>query len=219
MLAIRMRETEPFSLVAGCGEKGASWVSQRDGAGMVLGLDRVIPKEVQENTHAQFVLGDVFSLPFKSGAVNQIYGDFIVNPLMDRKVAAKQILEDPEVLDTDYFPGLVRQWFVETLHGSHDSVRENIKEVSWLLKIVALREMWRVLANNGNLQLVDFERNTNLIMHYGPQIMNEDPNFISMKPLRISDDDYDRSESLTKLTRARRRIQKISLTKRHPSDD
>lgn len=212
-----MRETEPLLLVAGCGEKGAEWISRRNKAVLILGLDREIPKGVVEDTSAPFILGDVFNLPIKSGTINQIYGDFIVNGLTSRDIAATQILENPEVLDTDYFPSLVRQWFVQSLNRSHDSVRRNIKEVSTLLKTVALREMWRVLANNGRLQLLDFEYNINWIAHYAPQIVNENPDLITIQPLHISNDDYDRSSSLKKVERGSTYVQKLSLTKNYPT--
>ena len=140
-----MIETNSYALVIGCGEKGAAWTAKKpDYAKHLIGLDLKRLKETQ----APLIMGDVFNLPIKTGVIDQIYADFIVNGLTDRKIAAPEIAEDPEILDSSYFPELVRRWFIESMNRSHDSVRKNIKEVGTLLKTVALREMWRVVTNS-----------------------------------------------------------------------
>lgn len=155
-------------------------------------------------------------MPIRSGSINQIYADFIVNGLIDRKIAAPQILENPDVLNTSYFPPLIRQWFVESMSRSHDSVRRNIKEVSTLLKTIAIREMWRILANNGSLEILDFEYNIKWIIHYAPQIVQENPIFLKLEPLRVTPEDFKRSASLKKVVSGSTYVQKIKLTKSHP---
>src|SRR5258708_3974239 len=107
-----MHETKPLSAVIGCGIKGADWVIRRNTRGSIFGLDREIPKGIT----APLVRGDVFNLPIRSGTIDQIYGDFIVNGLAHRDIAAAQIIENPDILDTNYFPSLVRQWFIQSLH-------------------------------------------------------------------------------------------------------
>lgn len=207
-----MREHET-SLVIGCGEQGAKWVDGKNSGGLVIGLDKIIPQSLQDN-RPLFIQGDVFQLPLKSGSVDQIFGDFIVNGVISRNIAAPQIIQNPEVLNTNYFPEIVRTWYRQTMNYSPDLVRENIKTVGSLLRITALREMWRVLAENGTLQIIDLEYNTNWIAHFAPQILNENPKKVLFRPLSINEDDFSRSESLQKLLRARRNVQKISLTKK-----
>lgn len=207
-----MIEGKPYTLVMGCGEKGAAWTAKNNSGQTTIGLDLELPK----GKHGELILGNVFNLPFKNGVIDIVHADFIVNGLTSREIAAPQIFENPDILSTNYFPPLVRQWFVESMNGSHDSVRKNIKEVGTLLKTVAMREMWRILANNGRLQILDFEYNTNWITHYAPQIVNENPIFIKLNPLFISPEDYVRSESLTKVAKAKARVQKLELIKAHP---
>ena len=200
-----------YAMLVGCGERGAAWTASK-GPENVIGLDLKKPK----GQHGELILGDVFHLPIKNNAIDLIHADFIVNGLVDREVAAPQIYENPDILDTNYFPELVRRWFIESMNRSHDSVRRNIKEVSTLLKTVAMREMWRILANNGKLEILDFEYNTNWIGHYGPQIINEDPKFMKIKPLHIFDGDLSRSASLEKVIKGSTYVQKLELTKVYP---
>lgn len=207
-----MVEAKFYTMVIGCGEKGAAWTAKRSSE-QVIGLDIKRLKTID----GPLIIGDVFNLPVKAGVIDQIYADFIVNGLTDREIAAEQICENPDVLDSSYFPELVRRWFVESMNRSHNSVRRNIKEVSTLLKTVALREMWRVLANNGRLQIIDFEYNTNLIAHYAPQIVNENPSFIKLRPLPMSSEDFDRSASLKKLVKGSTYVQKLELIKAYPA--
>lgn len=205
-----MIEAKSYAVVLGCGERGAAWVAQnKDPDQTAIGLDIKRPRQTNE----PLVIGDVFSLPIRNNSINKIHADFIVNGLTDREIAAPQILENPDVLDTNYFPPLVRQWFVVSMNRSHDSVRRNIKEVSTLLKTVAMREIWRILANNGNLELLDFEYNINWIAHYAPQIVQEDPTCLKLEPLRISQEDFVRSSSLEKVVKGSTYVQKIKLTK------
>lgn len=207
-----MVESKPYSMVIGCGEKGASWIKKQNSEQFV-GLDIKQPKTAD----VPLIIGDVFHLPLKTSSIGQIRADFIVNGLVDREMAAPQICQNPDILDTSYFPDLVRRWFVESMKRSHDSVRRNIKEVSTLLKTVALREMWRVLANNGHLQILDFEYNTNWIKHYAPQIVNERFDFIEMRPLVITQEDFDRSESLGRVVKGSAYVQKVELIKKYPA--
>jgi SAM-dependent methyltransferase len=207
-----MIERKSYTMVIGCGEKGAAWIAKRSSE-QVIGLDLKRPKA----TNGPLIIGDVFNLPIKTGAIDQIHADFIVNGLIDREIAAAQICENPDVLDSSYFPELVRRWFVESMSKSHDSVRRNIKEVSTLLKTVALREIWRILANNGRLQILDFQYNINWITHYAPQIVNENPSFIKLQPLRVSSEDFGRSESLGKVVKGSTYVQKLELIKTYPA--
>lgn len=205
-----MIERKPYALVVGCGEKGAAWIAKRNPE-QIIGLDLK-----RQKTNAELIVGDVFNLPIKSGVIDQIYADFIVNGLTDRKIAAAQICENPDVLDSNYFPELVRRWYAESMSKSHDSTRKHIKEVSTLLRTAAMREMWRILANNGRLQILDLEYNTNWIVHYAPEILNENPGFIKLNPLRVSQEDLDRSESLGKVAKGNARVQKFELIKTYP---
>lgn len=208
------KENPQLSLVIGCGPKGAEWISkQKNRTDLLVGIDTKIPSDTKLTQGQQMVLGNVFKLPVKSESVNKIYGDFIVNGLISREIAASQIMDNPELLDTDYFPKLVRDWFVLSLNRSHDSVRRNVKEVGTLLKTTALREMWRVLAPGGTMQILDFEYNTNWLGHYAPQIMNEKQQNISLRPARIVQDDFERSSSLSKVIKGSTYVQKLNLMK------
>ena len=209
-----MIETKSYAIVIGCGEKGAAWIAKNHNyAQHVIGLDLKQPKE----KNIPLIIGDVFNLPIRNGSLDQIHADFIVNGLIDREIAAPQIAQDPNILDSNYFPELFRRLFVESMSISHDSVRKNIKEVSTLLKTAALREMWRVLANNGQLQILDFEYNINWISHYAPQIVDENPRFIKLETMRVSAEDFERSESLGKVSKGRTHVQKIELIKKYPA--
>lgn len=207
-----MIERKPYALIVGCGEKGAAWTTKHNPKETVIGLDLKAPR----GEHGQIILGDVFNLPIKDNAIDHIYADFIINGLIDREVAASQIIKNPDLLDTNYFPPLVRLWFVEAMRRSHDSVRRNIREVSTLLKTVAMREMWRVLANDGRLEILDFDYNINWIFHYAPQIIQENPLFLKLEPGQITSEDFGRSSSLEKFVRGSAYVQKIVLTKSHP---
>ena len=209
-----MVEARPYTMVIGCGEKGAAWIANKHAPyDHFIGLDS---KELKIKS-ALIIRGDVFSLPIRTGSIAKIHADFIVNGLIDREIAAPQIAKNPDVLDTNYFPPLVRRWFVESLSRSHDSVRADIRKVGALLRTVALREMWRVLANNGKLQVLDLQKNINWIAHFAPQIIDESIEFMEMKPLSVSMDDLSRSSSLEKFINRRNSVQKIELTKKHPS--
>lgn len=198
-----------FSLVIGCGDRGAKWIGNPP-RGEIIGLDNQ-----QLTVRAPLIRGDVFDLPIRSGSVGKIYGDFIINGLLERKIAAPQILENPDVLDTDFFPQIVRDWFTQSMARSHDSVRRNVREVSNLLKTAALREMWRVLASRGRLQILDYQYNTNWLMHYAPQIVNEDLRRIEVRPMRITDEDYVRSSNLDQgVVKGSTYVAKIELIKR-----
>lgn len=207
-----MTETKHYSMVIGCGEKGADWITKHKSQ-KIIGLDLKRPK-IKD---ASLIVGDVFNLPIRTESVHQIHADFIVNGLTDREIAADRILQNPDLLESDYFPELVKQWYTMSMNRSHDSVRRNIKEVSTLLKTVALREMWRILANNGYLEILDFEYNTNWITHYAPQIVNENPGFIRLEPLTISQEDFERSASLGKVINGSTYVQKLKLTKLRPA--
>ncbi|MBI4096507.1 MAG: hypothetical protein HY425_02190 [Candidatus Levybacteria bacterium] len=206
-----MIERESVILVVGCGEKGAAWTAKQKHE-RAIGLDFKMPK----GQHGELILGDVFNLPIGNETVSRIRADFIVNGLTDRKIAASQIFDNPDVLATNDFPPLVREWFVESMKRSHDSVRKNIKEVSALLKTTAMREMWRVLENKGCLEILDFEYNINWINHYAPQIVAENPMFLRLEPLIVTPEDYERSSSLQKVVKGSARVQKIALTKSRP---
>jgi len=207
-----MIEARSYTMVIGCGEKGVAWVAKNQNhKETVIGFDT---KQIGK-THEPFIIGNVFNLPIKSGTINKIHGDFIVNGLIDREIAASQIFRNPDVLDTNYFPPLVREWFVKSMNGSYNLVRNNIKEVSALLRTVALREMWRILANNGSLELLDFEYNVEWIKHSAPQIVQENPLFLKLKSEPITREDFERSASLEKVGKGSTRIQKIKLIKFH----
>ncbi|MDO8503571.1 MAG: hypothetical protein Q7S60_02680 [bacterium] len=210
-----MIESKSHTMVMGSGEKGAAWAAQKRNLDQVACLDLRRPRVA----NAPLVLGDVFKLPIMTGSIDQIYADFIVNGLVNREIAAHQILENPDLLDTNYFPELVRLWFVESLKRSHDSVRRRVKEVGTILKTVALREMWRVLANDGRLQILDFQYNIDWIAHYAPEIVNDNPMFVRLKTLPITREDLNRSASLGKVIRGSTYVQKIELVKKHPAEE
>ena len=147
------------TMIMGCGESGLSWASNGPLSGQIVGLDH----KIQRGQNNYLILGDVFSLPIRSASLDKIYADFIVNGLIE---PASRILENPDLIDTDDFPKEIRYWFTVTINRSHDVVRKNIKGVSTTLKTIALREMWRTLANNGSLQIIDLYLNTNWIEHY-----------------------------------------------------
>lgn len=206
-----MVETKSYTVVMGCGERGAAWIA-RQNSETIVGVDLKSPKD----KHGELILGDVFRLPIGDETVSHIRADFIVNGLVDREIAAPQIVKNPDLLDTSYFPPLVRQWFVGSMKKSHDSVRRNIKEVSTLLKTTAMREMWRILINNGRLEILDFEYNINWLVHYAPQIIQENPMFLKLEPLNITSEDFERSSSLEKVIKGSTYVQKIALTKSRP---
>lgn len=210
-----MVERKQYALVIGCGERGAAWTATANEHGseeVIIGLDLKKPRV----KHGQLILGDVFNLPIKDYTIDRIYADFIVNGLIDREIAAHQIYENPNLLDSSYFPPLIRRWFVESMKRSHDSTRGNIREVGTLLKTVAMREMWRILANNGCLEILDFEYNTNWIAHYASQIVQVNPMFLKLQPLPITSEDFERSTSLRRVVKGSTYVQKLKLTKSLP---
>ncbi len=145
-----MSAERSFTFVLGCGEQGAAWALKKPET-ICLDLER------WKLTSKKSIQGSVFYLPIASGSAKLIHADFIINGLINRRIAAPQILRNPEVLATDYFPPLVNHWYGETAGSSPDFVRSNILEVAKLLHTTALREMVRILAPKGKLEIVDFK--------------------------------------------------------------
>ncbi len=206
-----MSQENPWILVVGCGEMGAKWAAQQNGRGRYIGIDY---KKVA--TAPRFVMGDLFSLPFKGGSIDKIHADFAINGLIDRNPNIAVVQQNPDILDTNYFPPLVRKWFRQTVHGSHGEVRKNIKEVAKYLRMSALQEMWRVLSVEGKLEVLDFDYNINNLVHFGPLWLNESPRLVATEPLAVTMEDWKRSASLQKVSGGTTHVQKISIQKLNP---
>ncbi len=210
-----MSKENPWCLVVGCGKTGAEWVSNHNGGVNYIAVDL---KEIS-GMNGRLIAGDLFSLPFKNQSIDKIHADFALNGLIDRDPNAAAICADPDILDSHYFPPLVRQWYLETVERSADKVRRNIGSVGKLLQITALREMWRVLKAPGNLEILDFDYNINRLVHFAPQLLNENPHLVTVNSLQVTEDDRTRSGSLQKVSQGSTRPQKISLSKLSPYQD
>jgi hypothetical protein len=197
------------TMIIGCGEKGAAWAAKKTTPEKpVISLDKKRLNEMRE----PFIIGDVFNLQVESNSINKIYADFIINGIKDREITAQKILNNPDLLDTDNFPPLVRDWYTKELKGSHDLVRDNITEVNVKLKTAALREMWRVLAPNGSLEILDLASNIEWIKRYSYKIIQDRPLLLRPKIKDITSEDFERSASLGKVIRVGK-VQKIELVK------
>lgn len=206
-----MIEAKPnsYALVVGCGEKGAAWAARKQNSEQaIIGLDIKQPQE----TSRPFVVGDVFNLPIKSSSINKIHADFIINGF-DRRITVPEILNDPNVLDTDSFPKLIRSWYVSKLERSQNLTRDNVNELNVLLKTAAFREMWRVLEANGSLEILDFAYNIEWIKQSTYKIIQERPLLLRPRVTDITPEDFERSASLEKVTRGSTSVQKIILCK------
>jgi ubiquinone/menaquinone biosynthesis C-methylase UbiE len=204
-----MIENKSYTMVIGCGESGATWIAKKQNPKQeIIGLDIKQPKE----TNVPFIIGNVFYLPIKDNSIAKIHADFIINGF-DLKFKTNEIFKNPDTLDTNNFPLLVKDWYIEKMHRSQNLVRDNIGEINFLLKIAVLRELWRVLETNGILEILDFARNVDWIKLFAYKAIQERPLLLIPKFKDITPEDFERSASLEKVFKGRSDVQKIELTK------
>lgn len=199
-------------LVLGCGVRGYHWASRQPDSQKYVCLD------LQQSLPfgSLFIQGSAFDLPIKDASVTKIYADFVVNNVICREPGIDKVRENPGILDSEDFPPMVRRWFTEVLGKSHIMAQKHITEIQWLLRRVALREMWRVTAPSGGIEVLDFDYNTNWILHFAPDILNTNPGLVKLDSMPIVRDDWERSGSLHKVHKGPTRVRKIKICKLPP---
>lgn len=201
-----MEKESPSHLVVGGGEKGLEWAARQNPPSYVL--DREPPSQ----PNLLFIHGDVLSLTerIEPNSVSTIYADFLLNAV-SVGVSFKQIIEKPEILRSEPFPPAVRTWFREIARGSHAYVRANLTEIRWLLRKVALQQMWQALAPGGEIIIVDKKHVVDWVKRGGAEILEVDPEAVMIESLPLVQGDFDRSSSLKKTPSSP--IRKICLKK------
>jgi len=215
-------EVKPWCLVVGCGDAGAKWVARQSNSLNYLGLDI----KVRTADPSRFVVGDLINLPFKNKTIARIQADFALNGLVHRDPGVEAICAKPEILNTAFFPEIVRDWYREIVQSSEkekqsekaaaEYVRRNVESVQKLLQISALREMWRVLKDSGEIEILDFDYIIDRLIHFAPHMLQENPRLVEINSLADTADDLDRSKSLQKVVFGSTRVQKIKLKKLPP---
>jgi hypothetical protein len=201
-----MNKEMPIFLVAGC-RKAHSWINEQQG--IAIGLDHEKIYGPIENP----IFGDVLNLPFRDGSIDKIYADFVLNAIRTTNSSYRDIRDNPCILKDKHFPKSVNDWYKYRMHESAEAVRGNIKEVRWLLRKEALREMMRVTKNNGEIFVVDMSENVGWIETNNVDIFGSVHRNIEIQKLEIIQDDHKRSESLRMLSGNGVRLRKISLKK------
>lgn len=186
-----MEKESPSHLVVGGGRKGLEWAMRQKPPFSVL------DRESLSQLNPLFIHGDALSLTerIKPNSVLRIYADFLLNAV-SVGISFKQIKEKPEILRSEPFPPAVRTWFRETARGSHEYVRANLKEIRWLLRKVALQQMWQALATGGEIIIVDKRHVVDWVKEEGARILEVDPKAVMIGSLPLAQDDFDRSSNL-----------------------
>jgi hypothetical protein len=209
LLLMATMSNEAKILVAGCGESGAKWILNQPNPSDYVGIDRVSYNE-------RVVSQDVLQMSFPARSFEKVIGDFILNSVRFRKKTVSEIKQDPALLDTSDFPPLVRWWYIDTVKRSPNAVRTRYREVTYLLRIAALREMWRVTKHGGTIELLDYTYNIREVLDNPLGMLAlKDPQKVRLTLQDIGDADFDRSNSLSKVLRHvrqdRSKVQKLKL--------
>ncbi len=205
-----MSNEHNICLVLGCGSEGASWIRSQPKDKTYIGVD---VEDVSLRGVENPVCADLLHLPFPGGSVDMVLADFALNALIGRKPNAPEILSNPEILSEINFPHLVRNWYTEILGCSVQKVRDNITYVGTLIQLSAIEEMWRVLADKGELELVDKKDNLVRIKEGFSQVLPFGDK-AAFEEVPITGEDLKRSKSLRDKIGTSDKVSKLVISKR-----
>ena len=190
---------EPISLVVGGGRKGLEWaVGQTQQGTLTLCIDH----DSISLANACFFNASVFDLGWvldKEKIVSHIYADFLLNAVYPKNVNAKTVIDNPEILGTEVFPSLVREWFLKGKHGRIDVPNGDLVELRRVLRQAALREMWRVLAVGGEISIIDRRYIIEWIVSDTTRVLQVDRESVEVAQPKINSSDSRRSNSLVRI--------------------
>jgi len=197
-------------LVIGCGERGLDWASQQDSPLLCLDNDPDLPDT------PFFIRGDVLSLDsFGLGPADRIHADFFLNAVFPQGVIFKDVIADPTILQEPPFPTLVRNWYQQIFRFLDEPVTDHLKEIRWLIRTTALQQMWGVLAEGGEMIIIDKRDVIDWILDSGQELLGVDSGSIRITPSQITPADHERSNSrgLKLISQYPNRVRKVVVNK------
>lgn len=221
-----MREFEGWPpgiiLVIGGRKSWLDWVKYCPPGREIFCIDRVTNIS---SSDPRFIQGDVLKLEsllkndprLKGKQIAGIYADFLLNAvgneIGEEKIIAYDMIENPQLLNSEPFPIEVRRWFSETKQGKLDVAGGDLIRIRELIMECALEQMLEALTEGGKITVVDFFHRIDWVFANSLRIAKRIGTKVEIEEPPIGPADYSRSESLRNQTRDGDNIVKISLRK------
>jgi hypothetical protein len=204
-----MERQREVNIILGCGERGMYWSPR------AMASEMVVPMDSQQFNlpTANFVISDTLNLPIASNSVNRLFADFVLNAIEMRGASMREVIASPELLGEENRPREVKDWFDNVLEQSPEKFRRNPEALRWILREIALKEMWRVIKEGGSITLVDHAHVVNWLRVKKNEIFPPEVHEAELKMPPLFNEDFNRSLSLERLSTEGARIGKAVIRK------
>jgi hypothetical protein len=202
-------ERKDVNIILGCGEKGLYWSPRAMTSELVVPMDT----EQFEFPPTNFMIADTLNLPLANSSVNRVFADFVLNAIEMRGASMREVIANPELLGEEDRPQEVKRWFNNVLERSPEKFHKNEETLRWILRGIALQEMWRVIKEGGSITLVDHAHVINWLRVKKNEIFPPEVHEAELKMPPIFSEDFNRSSSLEMLSKNGARVEKAVIRK------
>lgn len=181
-------ENLSYSVNVGCGEQGLQWLNTRRPSQIYFGLDQ----RRLTTRHTNYVMAEATSLPIRDGSINTIYADYYFNPMGNGVIP--DFMNNPQVLLGKKYAPQLGDWFRNDMHQDITLANQNLPQIRYILRSLALQELSRILTPNGTMTIVDKPFVNRWIAEQA-----ENDSTLTVESVEVTSEDFDRSKSLRDL--------------------
>lgn len=204
-----MGKENGISIVVGSGEKGLKWANRK---GKCFAFDHEF-LNIDDLYPNNFIQGDSLCLPFRDNSIKFIYSDFLLNAIQAGDTLPKDVEKNPDVLASNLYPKNIREWYKSEIKGKFH-IYPHFGQIRWMLRETALAEMWRVVAVDGEINIVDHNKVISWIINNHRMLFSNKRYETHITSTKHFQWENERSSSFTKVLEQGAKPRKLKIQKR-----